>query len=518
MNVAELLAIPSSIVPDQPVIWFEGKNIAYAELAAEVARTSGALYGLGVRPGDRVAVLETNTPAALTALFAATAIGATCVPLNYRAGADELPALLAVATPRVLLVGDRYIDLACESATDLQVVTLDSPRADLPHLASLAHDATSLEAADVEDDVLAVLMFTSGTTARPKAAMLAHADLTNYVLGVAEPPDGEGGDATAVLLAAPLYHIAGLMGALVAVFSGRRIVLIRQFDAEEWLRLVPAERITHSFLVPTMVKRVMDHPGFADADLSSLRVLSYGAAPMPPSLIRRAIERFPSNVQFINAFGQTETTSTVTMLGPADHRLVGTPSEVELKVRRLASVGKALPDVEICILNDDGQPVATGQVGEIAIRSGRLMRGYYGESEPTRATLRNGWLRTRDLGWLDEDGYLFLTGRKSDMIIRGGENIAPEEVELVLQLHPSVEEAVVFGLPDEEWGERVAALIVLQPGGSATAEELIDFGRQRLASFKKPEQIYFGTDVPRNALGKVLRNDLKARFGAADAV
>jgi acyl-CoA synthetase (AMP-forming)/AMP-acid ligase II len=233
---------------------------------------------------------------------------------------------------------------------------------------------------------------------------------------------------------------------------------------------------------------------------------------MPLTVIRRAIEKLPPTVQFINAFGQTETASTVTMLGPDDHRLSGDPREDELKLRRLASIGRPLPDVELCILSAEGEPLAAGQVGEVSVRTSRTMRGYYGQEEATSRALQGGWLRTGDLGWMDEGGYIFLTGRKSDLIIRGGENIAPEEIELVLVSHPEVDEAAVVGLPDEEWGEREAAIVVPSAGAALTAEVLSAFCHERLASFKKPEIIVFAEALPRNTMGKVLRTQLRAEL------
>jgi acyl-CoA synthetase (AMP-forming)/AMP-acid ligase II len=300
---------------------------------------------------------------------------------------------------------------------------------------------------------------------------------------------------------------------LIAMFAGRRIVLLSQFDTERWLHPAETQRITHAFVVPTMLKRILDDPAFARTDLSSLEVLSYGAAPMPLPVIRRAIQMLPETVQFINAFGQTETTSTVMMLGPDDHVLRGSPEEVERKLRRLGSIGRPLDDVEVRILDDDGVPLGVGKIGEIAIQTARMMRGYYGQEDATSATVQDGWLRTRDLGWIDEDGYVFLAGRKSDLIIRGGENIAPDEIELVLGTHPAVDEVAVFGVPDEEWGERVAAAVVKRSGVNATEDGLIEHARARLASFKKPEIIVFVTELPRNALGKVLRKELRAQFG-----
>ena len=519
MNIAELLAIPASMFPDQEIIWFEGKSLSYERLQDTAGRMAGALRTMGVQAGDRVAVIQTNTPDVISVLFAAAGIGAVFVPLNYRARQDELAHMLRVAQPRVLLAGDRYADMALAVARQLEdegvsapvVAAIESRSGSLQHLHDLAAQEEPLFAEDVDDDALAVLMFTSGTTAAAKAVMLAHGDLMNFVFGTTEPADGS--DKGSVLLAAPLYHIAGLSATLAAAFAGRRIVAMRQFQEEEWLRLVADQRVSHAFLVPTMMKRVLDHPSLSQADLSSLSVLSYGAAPMPVTVIRRAIEMLPSTVQFINAFGQTETASTVTMLGPDDHRLEGTPDQVELKVRRLKSIGRPLADVELAIIGEDGALLSPGQVGEVAVQTGRTMRGYYGQEEATsRALQGDGWLRTGDLGWMDEDGYVFLTGRKSDLIIRGGENIAPEEIELVLESHPDVEEVAVVGVPDEEWGERIAAVVVPRAGTSPSAEALTAHCRERLASFKKPETIVFIAALPRNALGKVLRSQLRTEL------
>jgi acyl-CoA synthetase (AMP-forming)/AMP-acid ligase II len=370
-------------------------------------------------------------------------------------------------------------------------------------------NADGLIPAEVADDQLAALIFTSGTTAAAKAVMLAHTDLVNFVFGMADAADGD--DHGAVIIAAPLHHVAGLTAALTATWAGRRMVLMRQFEAGEWLRLVHAESVTHAFLVPTMLKHVLDHPDFSQTDVSSLQVLSYGGAPMPVGVIRRAIESLPG-VQFINAFGQTETASTVTVLGPEDHRLDGSPAEIELRLRRLSSIGRPLPDVEIAILGEAREALAPGAVGEIAIRANRLMRGYYGQDAATKATLRDGWLYTRDLGWMDDEGYVFLSGRKSDMIIRGGENIAPEEVEVVLESHPGVEEAAVFGQPDEEWGEHVAAAVVPAPGFELDPAELVEYCRSRLGGYKTPARVIFLDELPRNDLGKVLRKDLREHY------
>jgi acyl-CoA synthetase (AMP-forming)/AMP-acid ligase II len=233
---------------------------------------------------------------------------------------------------------------------------------------------------------------------------------------------------------------------------------------------------------------------------------------MPLPVIRRAIAMLPPTVGFINAFGQTETTATVSILGPEDHRLEGSALEVERKVQRLASIGRPLSDVEVRIVDTEGAEVAVGEVGEIAVRTPRLMKGYVSQDDATAPTIVNGWLHTRDMGWMDADGYLYLAGRKDDLIIRGGENISPAEVEAVLHTHPAIEEAAIIGLPDVDWGEQVMAIVVPKAGSPLTAEEVIDWCHQRLASFKKPAIVQFVSALPRNALGKVLRKELREQF------
>ena len=303
-------------------------------------------------------------------------------------------------------------------------------------------------------------MFTSGTTSLPKGVLLTYGDFSAYVTANVELADGT--PRGAALLCAPLYHIAGATNMMTTLWTGRRLVIMAQFEARAWLDLVERERITHAFVVPTMMKHLLDQPDLEQRDLGSLEVLAYGGAPMPFPVIRRAIERLPKTVGFVNAFGQTETTSTLTVLGPEDHRLDGTPADVERTLRRLRSIGRPLPDVEVRIVGEEGEDLATDQVGEIHVRTPRAMKGYAGAGDSPFTA--DGWLPTRDLGWVDADGYLYVAGRKDDMIIRGGENIAPAEVEAVLGAHPAVDEVAVVGLPDVEWGQRVGAFVVLREG------------------------------------------------------
>src|SRR5699024_9867644 len=241
-----------------------------------------------------------------------------------------------------------------------------------------------------------------------------------------------------------------------SIYSGRRLVLMPQFDAAEWLATMENEKVTNAFLVPTMLKQVLDNPKFDGTDLNALENLSYGAAPMPLPVIKEAIERLPKTIDFANGFGMTETTSTVTVLGPEDHKLEGTPEEIEKKIERLASVGKPLPDVDIMIIDEKGHKIEEPEeIGIVYVRTGKQMKGYWEKDDATEETIVDGWINTGDMGWLDEEGYLFLGGRDSDMIIRGGENISPAEIENVLLEHDEINSVAVIGVPSLEWGEDV---------------------------------------------------------------
>ncbi len=515
MNTSNFVSIPATMFEDQEILIFENHRLTYAQLWRDIQRLANALRAIGIERGDCVAVLQTNSHHYVQAYYATAALGGVFLPINYRAKLPELEYMITTARAKALLVGDRYLDAVLQLQRQLssveKYITMETRRDGLLHLEDLLANASpDFEPPDVEDEDTSILMYTSGTTALPKGVMLTYNDFTAYVTANVELADGT--PRGTALLCVPLYHIAGATNIMTSLFTGRRLVLLRQFDATDWLETVQRERVTHAFLVPTMVKQLIDHPRFSSYDLTSLQNLSYGGAPMPFPVVRRAIELFPKTVGFVNAFGQTETTSTLTVLGPDDHRLDGTPQEVELRLKRLKSIGRPLPDVELKVVGDDGQELPLGQIGELWVRTPRIMKGY-GSASGTKSPLQDGWLPTHDMGWLDEDGYIFLAGRKDDMIIRGGENIAPAEVEAVLYSHPGIEEAAVVGIPDVEWGQRVAAVVVPRSGVTLNAEDVGDFCRQRLASFKKPEVIQFVDTLPKNPMGKVLKKDLRAQLG-----
>jgi len=520
VNTSNFVSIPASMFEDQEILVFEDQRLTYGQLWGNIQRLANGLRNLGVQRGDCVAVLQTNSHRYVEAYYATAAIGAVFLPLNYRAKLPELEYMVTTANAKVLIVGDRYVDAVTQLRPKFgcvqRYVAMDTACDGMLHLDEVVAGAPSdLDPPEVEDEDVTILMYTSGTTALPKAVLLTYNDFTAYVTANVELADGTPRGTS--LLCVPLYHIAGATNVMTNMFTGRKLVLLRQFDATEWLRAVEREQVTHAFLVPTMVKQLIDHPDFGKHDLSSLQNLSYGGAAMPFPVIRRAIEMFPKTVGFVNAFGQTETTSTLTVLGPDDHRLDGTPDDVELRLKRLKSIGRPLPDVELKVVDDDGAELPTGEIGELWVRTPRVMKGYGAADGHTSPLQQDGWLPTRDMGWIDPDGYIFLAGRKDDMIIRGGENIAPAEVEAVIYSHPAVDEAAVIGLPDVEWGQRVAAVIVRRPGASLTAEEVIDFCRQRLASFKKPDVIRFVAVLPKNQMGKILKKDLRTELAESGA-
>lgn len=518
MNTLELLKIPYWIVPEREAMVFEGLRLTYAQVMERVNRLADALAQRGVKRGTRVAVLHTNCHNYLEAYFATALLGGVFVPLNFRAKREELVYMLNDSESSVLFVGDRYVPLVNDFRHEVPLVqdyiAMESPQEGMVYYEDLLAAADPERGMALEEDMnerdLAVLIYTSGTTALPKGVMLTYGGFTSYIMNAVEP-DPEA-PPTAALISAPFYHIAGFSSALIGIYGLRRLVIMRQFEVKQWLELAQAEKVTHVFLVPTMVRQLIEYPEFSRYDLSSLRSVTYGGAPMPVPVVQKAIEMFPKHVEFVNAFGQTETLSTVTALGPEDHRLEGTPEEVEKKIRRLGSIGKPVGDVVVKIIDDEGNELPRGEVGEIAIFVGRAMAGYWKREAETASTLVDGWIRTRDMGWMDEDGYIFLAGRKSDMIIRGGENIAPEQIESILYLHPAVEDVAVIGIPDEEWGEEVVAVVIPKPGTNPTAEELINYTKERIASYKAPKQIVFVNELPRNHLGKVLKNVLRDQF------
>jgi acyl-CoA synthetase (AMP-forming)/AMP-acid ligase II len=353
----------------------------------------------------------------------------------------------------------------------------------------------------VDPEDVAIVLYTSGTSGTPKAALLRHRHLTAYVIGTVEFAGAE--PEQAALVTVPPYHIAGLANLLSNMYSGRRIVYLESFDAQVWLDTVRNERITQAMVVPTMLARVVQLLDGSPADAPSLATLSYGGARMPLPVLEQALELFVGT-GFVNAYGLTETSSTIALLGPEDHDAAFAGDPVA-KVR-LGSVGKVLPGIEVEVRDEDGSVLPVGEPGLVFLRGEQVS----GEYESGSVVDAEGWFPTKDRGWIDQDDYLFIEGRADDTIIRGGENIAPAEIEDVLRRHEAIIDAAVVGIPDDEWGQQIAAVVVMRPGASASVDELHDYCQLHLRSSKTPYRIEFRDELPHTPTGKLLRREVLA--------
>ena len=517
MNTPEFLLISSSICPDREAIIFEGNRWSFSDLADRSNRLANALAGMGVGQGDKVGMLQVNCNECIEVYFATAKLGATYVPLNFRARAEELEFMINFSESSALFLGQRYVKMINSMREQIpgmkNFVSVEGPAEGMLDYESVIAEADPEEVfTDIDDNDTSILMFTAGTTGQPKGVMLTHDNLATYVLNNVSPADPDIEEKN--ILTVPLYHIAGMQAVLAAVYGGRTLVVQRQFEPSDWMTLVESESVTRAMMVPTMLKQLMEHEEFPERNLSSLQVITYGAAPMPVEVITKAIEVFPGT-RFINAFGQTESASTITMLTPEDHVIEGSPGERAIKLKRLGSIGRALGDTEVKIFDEEGSEQPVDEVGEIVARGPRVMKGYWKAEEATNSTIRNGWLYTGDIGYMDEAGYIFLSGRAKDIIIRAGENISPEQVEATLHSHPAIDEAAVIGVPDPQWGEKVRAIVALKAGAQATEADIIEHCRGQLASFKKPESVIFVDSLPRNPLGKVLKRVLREEYGKA---
>jgi acyl-CoA synthetase (AMP-forming)/AMP-acid ligase II len=480
-NIAFLLDVAADTVGDRVAVGSRTGGTTFAELR-RLARVLGArVAGESV---DALSFGDANGLAGPVALFAAAWAGVPYAPVNYRLPDEQRARLLA-------RLGDTHHVGAGEG--DAWVA------------GAAGEDAGSVPEAYRDGPTRpAVLLFTSGTTAEPKSAILEHDNLLAYALNINELASAE--EDEAVLLAVPPFHIAGVAGVLSAIFSGRRIVPLARFSPEEWVDAAQREEVTHAFLVPTMLARIVgvlaERGGVA---LPSLRTLSYGGARMPVPVLERALELFP-NAGFVNAYGLTETSATVTVLGPEEHRAALVTEDPAVRAR-LGSAGRPVPGVEVEVVGEDGAPVPAGAEGRIRIRGDQVSGRYVGQGS---AVGEQGWLVTGDLGRIDEDGYLFVHGRSDDVIIVGGENISPGEVEDCLLRHPAVTAAAVVGVPDEEWGEQVGAMVTTV--GGVGADELAAWAREHLGGLKAPKTVTLAEELPMTPTGKVLRRVVRARL------
>jgi len=463
---------------------------------ARLARLASA--GASTLAGRRHLVyIGENHPLLPVALFSAAWAGIPFVPLNYRLDEDNLNDLIG-RLPDALVLADAATAPRLRAK---DVTVLDEWLESIPARAVTDDPA-------VDDDAVAVILFTSGTTSEPKSALLRHRHLMAYLLGSVE--FGGAAEDEAMLVAVPPYHVAGLANMLSSTFAGRRLVYLRSFDANRWLEVVRSDAVTNAMVVPTMLARIVDALDGRPANVPTLRTLSYGGAKISDRVLTEALRLFPAT-GFVNAYGLTETASTIAVLSPEDHRAAVESHDPVLR-GRLSSAGKVLPTVEVAIRDELGAPRPVGAVGLIHVR-GEQVSGEYGSGS---ALDTGGWFFTRDLGRLDADGYLFVEGRADDTIIRGGENIAPAEIEDRLLAHPDVLEACVVGVPNDEWGQLIVAAVVPRDGSTVTADELRQWVRAELRGSKTPERIVFRTELPHTETGKLLRRFVQRELSKSD--
>ncbi|HLI27136.1 MAG TPA: long-chain fatty acid--CoA ligase [Chloroflexota bacterium] len=509
MIVGDIVERNARLSPHQPAVVCGTRRLTHAALAERARRLANALHARGLRRGDRVAVLAQNCPEYLEAYAASELSGFITVTVNYRLAPPEVAFILQDSQPAALLFEAPYAALVAQVrpslAAQLHYVSIGEAIAWAEEYEALLASAATgplAERPGGEDTVY--LMYTSGTTGTPKGVCLSQRAMAHMALVTSLESDVVPTDR--VLLTMPLYHIGAKCTQLAYHLRGCMVVLHRTFDPRAVLETIATERITATLLAPTMLRALLDLPDFDRYDRSSLRSVFYSAAPMPVDLLRRGIAAF--GPIFMQLYGMTEIGAIGTGLHKHQHVLDGDP----IAVRRLASAGQPLVTCEVRVVRDDGTDCAPGEPGEVLVRSPAVMQGYWNNPAATAEVLHDGWLHTGDIGTLDAEHYLFIVDRKKDMIVSGGENIYPREVETALETHPAVREAAVIGVPDEYWGEAVKAFVVLAPGASVTEAELIEHTRRQIASYKKPRSIEFVSDLPRLPNGKVRKSMLRAPY------
>ncbi len=506
-TVTDFVRVQARLRPSAAAIWFEGRETTFDDLDARSSQCAQALLAADIRTGDRIATLCKNTDAFPVLWFGALKARACVVPLNTRLAAAEIGAILRDSGASVLVFGQEFAGVVDTIAGDCPALrTL--VRFEAGDAAQLAFDTWIDDfsgtdphlAADPAEDV--IQLYTSGTTGLPKGVPLNHVNCLSQCRVGWELSYGRWSAGKSALLALPVFHVAGAIVGMLALSQGCRAVMVREIVPAELARVIAEERVAYAFLTPTVIQMILAAPESADADFSALEQIFYGASPISEDLLRRAMARFPC--AFSQVYGMTEATGVVTSL-PPDAHLPG----------KLLSCGRPVPGVELRVLDAEGNNVAQGGVGEVAVRGAGVMRGYWRQPAATSAAIDvDGWYRTGDAGWMDGDGDLFIYDRVKDMIVSGGENVYPAEVENAIDGHPDVAEVAVIGVPDERWGEAVKAIIVPKRGALADESSVIAWARERIGGFKVPKSVDFVDALPRNATGKVLRRMLRERYWA----
>lgn len=504
-TLADIPAAQARARGDAIAVKFGTRETSFAELDARSNRVANALIASGVVPGDRVSVLSKNHDGWYPLFFGTARARACLAPVNCRLAAGEIAFILGDAAPKLLFVGEDFFDTALAAVAELdnppRLIALYGGHPAFESLDAWLGDAPATSPADephLGDDVLQ--LYTSGTTGRPKGVVLANKNYRRFLEMATEVDGFAYGEDETVMIVMPLFHVAGTNVSFSGLAQGGRLVLVKDFAAPDAIRMMNEEKVAHAFLAPAMIQMMLQQPEAAAGDYSQLRSIAYGASPIAEDVLRRARTTF--GCDFVQFYGMTESSGGGSYLSPAAHDLPG----------KLTSCGQPWPGTEMAIFDGEGRAMGDGEIGEIAIRGDIVMKQYWNRPEATGETVVDGWLHTGDVGYRDADGFYFVHDRIKDMIVSGGENIYPAEVESAIMGCPGVADVAVIGVPDDKWGEAVKALIVPVPGAAPDPGEVIAWVRERIAAYKTPKSVDFLDALPRNPSGKVLRRELRTPY------
>jgi len=513
MNLAEVLLNNVRRYPEKLALICGDIRLTYQAFNERCNRLSHLLGTLRISKEDHVALLSKNCHRHFELFFAAAKTGTVFIPLNYRLSPRELIYILNDSESRALFFTKEYLPVVEIVKKELrgvnQYVCMDGRMDGMPSYEELLTRVNPSEpdTTSIDEDDLVTIFYTSGTTGYPKGTMISHrnrmVDMIHQVLDYEyiEPEDIH-------LNIGPLYHIGALCQSHGHLYRGCTVVVLNEFDPKKIFELIEKEKVNTFWAAPTMIQMLIDYPEAKNYDLSSIKTITYAGSSMPFELLKRAIEFFGGN-KLTQPYGMTETGPQITHLGKKDHVLQGS----EKQMKRLRSAGKESQNVHVRIVDHEDRNLPFGQIGEIIVKSKAVTNGYWKKPEETKKALAGGWFHTGDMGYMDEDRYVYIVDRKKDMIISGGENIYSAEVENVLYMHPAILEAAVIGVPQEKWVETVKAVVVLKPGARATEEDIIDFCKRNLASYKKPTSVEFIHELPKTPSGKVLKWKLRELYG-----
>jgi len=516
MNVGTLLTKTARTFPQRLAIAYGDDEWTYQQANERINKLANALTRLGIKKGENVAILLHNCPEFLETLFACFKAGIGTVPINFRLHPKECSFIIDNSEAVAVVLGDDFRDslyaLIHEMPRVKHTLCMSDPlKGMLPYEDLLKEQSPTFVDVDVERNDLAWLFYTSGTTGQPKGAMLTHHVLMMMTMNFFADMAPLGPD-DVILHAAPLSHGSGLYSLPNVAKGAANIVLrVKTFDPKTVFETIQRRKVTNMFMAPAMIKRLITSPEIDRYDLSSLKCIHYGGAPIYVEDLKAAVRKLGQVL--VQLFGQAESPMTISYLPKEEHLLEGTEEEM----KRLTSAGIPRTDVEVKIFDEKDHELPPGEMGEIVVRGEVVMKGYWRNPKATAETLRGGWLHTGDLGIMDERGYVYILDRAKDMIISGGENIYSREIEDVILKHPAVHEVAVIGVPDETWGEAIKAIVALKQGQKATQEEIINFCKEHMASFKKPKSVEFIEEIPKNPYGKVLKRELREKYWVGEA-